>query len=303
MKQPTDIAIVIVGMTTRGFVKDCIASIAATDWCGYTHQIVYVDNDSKDDTVEVVRREFPYVQIIQNQKNVGFCRAANQGSVAVSARYLLHLNNDTLVYPDSIAQLAQLLDTRPGAFVAGCRLLNHDLTDQWSARRFPGGIHSIWGRRSWLARHFPEAKPAREYLFKSQLRLLEPFQVDWIGTPCMMVRSEAFHAAGDFPSDFYYWHEAIFCRRINRLGGTTWVVPSSKVIHFEGKGGGARPYAVRRWHIIDFHRGAYRFHVESRDLHRLNPRRWIAAFGLAARASLLLTANWARHRVIQRSVA
>jgi GT2 family glycosyltransferase len=298
-----DIAIVIVGMSTRAYVKDCLASIAATEWGSYTHQIIYVDNASRDDTIEAVSREFPAVHILANQDNKGFCRAANQGSAVAQARYLLHLNNDTLVYPDSLPQLVQFLDEHLDVAVVGCRLLNHDLTDQWSARRFPGGIHSIWGRRSLLARKFPDARPARDYLLKDLLRKTEPFKVDWVGTPCMLVRSEVFHAVGGFPEDFYYWHEAIFCQRVLRAKGSTWVVPTAKVIHFEGKGGGARPYEVRRWHIVDFHRGAYRFHIESRRLRRLDPRRWLAATGLAIRSSILLAANWFSYRILQRSAS
>jgi GT2 family glycosyltransferase len=296
-----DIAVVMIGLNTRDYVKSCLESLAKAEWSSFTHEIVYIDNASKDDTVEVVRREFPHVRVIVNAENIGFCRAANQGSKLVNARYILHLNNDTIVYPEAIRQVAEFLDSRPDVAVCGSRLLNHDLTDQWSARRFPGGIHSVCGRRSRLAKWFPDAKPVREYLFKDQLAGNEPFQVDWIGTPFLMVRSEVFHSVGGFPEDFYYWHEAMFCSRVHFQGGTTWVVPTAKVIHFEGKGGGSRPYPVRRWHILDFHQGAYRFHVERYGLGRLHPRRWIAATGLATRAALLLTANWVDYRVRQQS--
>lgn len=297
----TDIAIILVGMNTRSYVENCLRAIAATEWGNYSHTIVYVDNASHDDTLEIVSRDFSQVKIIANKDNLGFCRAANQGSSEVSARYLLHLNNDTLVYPDSIPLIARFLDQRAEAGIAGCRLLNHDLTDQWSARRFPGGIHSVCGRRSLIAKKFPEIAPVREYLFKDALRQSNPFKVDWVGTPCMMVRTQVFREIGGYPEDFYYWHEAIFCRRALRAGHASWVVPESKVIHFEGKGGGSRPYKVRRWHILDFHRGAYRFHIENRNLHQLHPRRWFAAAGLATRAGMLLTANWLGHRVLQRS--
>jgi GT2 family glycosyltransferase len=303
MNSSSEIAVIIVGMNTRAYVEDCLNSLAATDWGRYTHQVVYVDNASSDETVQVVKQQFPTVHILENKENVGFCRAANQGARSVNARYLLHLNNDTLVDSTSIAQLARFLDEHPGAAIVGCRLLNHDLTDQWSARRFPSGIHSVLGRRSFVAKRFPEAKAVREYLFKDQLRKGEPFKVDWVGTPCMMVRAEVFEAVGGFPEDFYYWHEATFCQKVLHTHGETWVVPTAKVIHFEGKGGGVRSYNVRRWHILDFHRGAYRFHVEFRRLPRLHPRRWFAAVGLGARAALLLTVNWLGYRVLQRSTS
>jgi len=120
--------------------------------------------------------------------------------------------------------------------------------------------------------------------------------VDWTGTPCLLVRREDFFSVGGFPEDFYYWHESVFCHRLIRLGRETWIVPSAKVVHFEGQGGGVRPYAVRRWHIIDFSQGAYRFHCERRSLGRWHPSRWLTGASLAFRAGALLTLLWLKTR-------
>jgi GT2 family glycosyltransferase len=287
-----DVGIVLVGMNTREFVRNCLASIAKSEWRGYTHRIVYVDNASADDSVEVVRREFPDVTVVANPRNVHFCPAANQGARLLDARFILQLNNDTVVYPDSLAPLVALLDQHPRAGIAGCRLLNHDLTDQWSARRFPSGIHAIAGRRSIVARLFPNAPVLKDYLFKDQLRGTEPFRVDWVGTPCMLVRSQVYWEAGGLPEEFYYWHEATFCHRVLRLGWETWVVPTSKVVHFEGMGGGARSYQVRQWHVRDFHDGALRFLREQHGLSRAHPMSLVAGAALESRKALLLFRNW-----------
>lgn len=303
MNQHMDTAILLVGMNTREYVKSCLQSITATRWGNYTHQILYVDNNSKDDSVAMVRGEFPDVQVLANSENIGFCRAANQASAAVSARHLLHLNNDNLVYPDSIVALAEFMDVHAHVSIAGCRLLNHDLTDQWSARRFPSGIHSIWGRRSWLARRFPRGQSGENVSLQGSTQPGTAVSGRLGGHPLHDGAPRSLPRLNSFPADFYYWHEAIFCRRNQWQGGETWVVPTSRVIHFEGKGGGARSYAVRRWHVIDFHRGAYRFYVESRGMHRLHAGRWVAAAGLGARASLLLLAIWFQHSVLERATA
>ena len=137
MSERKDIAIILVGMNTCRFVKDCLDSIAQTGWQGYTHEILYVDNASKDDSVEMLRHDFPHVRVIANACNVGFTKAANQAARAANSRYHLQINNDTLVYPDSIPQLARFLDEHPQVGVVGGRILNPDLSDQWSARRFP----------------------------------------------------------------------------------------------------------------------------------------------------------------------
>ncbi len=286
-----DIAIVIPGMNTKDYVQKCLESLERTEWRGYSHEIIYVDNGSVDNSVETVATQFPYVKIISNEKNLGFCKGANQGAAQANSRYILHLNNDTLLSPDSVPLLAEFLDHTPEAAVVGSRLLNPDLSEQWSARRFPSWFNAIAGRRSLVARLFPNLGMVRRYLFKDELQRGEPFAVDWVPTPCMMVRSEVFQRLRGFPEQYYYWHEAIFCTQIQKAGYKIFIHPRSKVIHFEGKGGGPRPYHVRRWHIIDFHRGAFRFYCEHHNIGSLNPLRWFAGAALATRALLLLAAN------------
>lgn len=287
----SDISIVIPGMNTRDYVSGCLKALAKTDWRGYQCEIIYVDNGSRDDSIDLVRTQFPYVKVIANATNVGFCKGANQGAAAAAGRYVLHLNNDTLLEPDAVPLLAEFLDRNPHAAVVGSRLLNPDGTEQWSARRFPAWYNAVLGRRSLLSKLVPNSTIVRKYLFKDELEGDVPFRVDWVPTPCMMVRADLFREMGGFPEDYYYWHEAIFCHNLRDRGGEVFVHPKSRVTHFEGKGGGPRPYRVRRWHIVDFHKGAYRYYCECYRLSRLNPVRWFAATALALRAMLLLTAN------------
>ncbi len=292
-----DISVVIVGLNTRRLLANCLQSLRASDWGGYSHEIIYVDNASRDDSVAMVRRDFPEVRVVANEANRHFCPAANQGSQIAEGRFLLHLNNDTEVDPDAIAKMAYFLEQEPGAAVVGCRLLNPDRTDQWSARRFPEWYNAILGRRSLLSRLAPDSQVIRRYLFKNELEAGVPFRVDWTGTPCLLVRREDFFSVGGFPENFYYWHESVFCFRLSRLGRQTWIEPAAQVRHFEGQGGGKRSYAVRRWHILDFSRGAYRFHCERRGLSPWNPSSLITAASLSLRAAVLLTALWLKSRM------
>jgi GT2 family glycosyltransferase len=286
-----DIAVILVGMNTRTFVKGFLDSLALTDWQGYTHEVIYVDNASKDDTLDMLRREYPAVNAIANEVNVGFTKAANQAARAANSRYHLQINNDTLVYPDSIAQLAKFLDGCPAAGMVGGRILNPDLTDQWSARRFPSAKNAIFNRRAALKGHFKQSKAVSEYLYKDQICGIKPFRVDWVPTVYSLIREEAFEKAGGMPEDLYYWAETVFCLRLREAGYETWTVPGSKIVHFEGNGGGARPYRVRKWHIVDFHRGAYRLFLEQHKPARLSPSRFAAATLLGARALVLLAMN------------
>jgi GT2 family glycosyltransferase len=291
-----DVAVVLVGLNARDYIKQCLGSLATAEWRGLRHEIVYVDNGSTDDTLAMLRAGFPDVRVIANDRNLGFCKAANQGAAVTSVRYLFFLNDDTIVLGDAIAVLVEFLDRTPGAAIVGSRLLYPDMTEQWSGRKFPTLANALLGRRSFLTRIFPNAAPVVDYLCKEQLAAGVPFEVDWISAAALMVRSEAFAAVGGFAEDYYYWHEPVFCDRVAKRGGAVYLHPMSKIIHFEGKGSGPRPFPVQKFHILNFHDGAYRCYCEHHGLKPYNPARWLVYAALQSRAALLLTSSWLRSR-------
>lgn len=283
-----DVAVILVGLNANKFVKECIETVEKADWSRHTCEIIYVDNGSKDGSVEMVRSCFPGVRVIANDSNLGYCKAANQGARIADARHFYFLNDDTIVYPDALPVVIDFLDSQPGIGVVGSRLLNLDLTDQWSGRRFPSVWNGILGRRSWLSKLFPDARALTDYLYRDEVAAGVPFEADWVSAAALLVDRDTFARAGMFAEDYYYWHEAVFCDRVRRAGRKVYLHPGSKIIHYEGKGSGARPYPVQRWHILDFHRGAYRCAVEHYNLGRFNPARWLTAAALATRAMVLL---------------
>jgi len=292
-----DISVAVVGINSREYVRACLKSLFQAEWRGYSYRIVYVDNASSDGSVEMVRAEFPAVSVIANARNAGFCAACNQAVEHVASRYVYLLNNDTVLFPDSAWRLASFLDAAPDAAAAGNRLLNPDLTDQWSARRFPNWRNAIFGRRTAIGRLFPSSPAVRDYLFKSSFQQNQPFVVDWVPGSCTLVRREAYLQAGGLPEDMHYWSDALFCDRLNKLGWRIYVVPAARLIHFEGQGTGARTATVRRWLIADFHRGAYRFYCEHYALGRGNPARWLARGALGLRAAILIASDALRYRL------
>ena len=286
----TDVAIVIVGWNACSYVRDCIESIYRARWNRTTFEIIYVDNGSADGSVAMARDRFPNVRVIANDRNLGFCRAANQGVRIASSRHLFFLNDDTIVEPDAIQLLVDFMQAHPEAGVVGARLLNPDLTDQWSGRRFPSPLNGVLGRRSRLSRLVPNAKPLTDYLYRDLVRKGDPFEADWVSAAAVLVGKDTFEKVNGFAEDYYYWHEAVFCDRVRRAGKQVFLDPRSRIIHFEGKGSGARPYKVQRWHIIDFHRGAYRCYCEHYACSVVNPARWLAGAALGLRATALLVA-------------
>jgi GT2 family glycosyltransferase len=283
----TDIAIIVVGFSSRKFLPGLMESIRAADWKNLSYQVVYVDNASSDDSVSFVREHWTDAIIIANPQNAGFTKACNQGVAATHSRYIYLLNVDTRLLPNSVVPLVAFLDSHPTTGAVGNRLLNADGSEQWSARRFPTGKNALFGRRSYLARRYPDSRTLRTYLYKDELQRGEPFRVDWVPGSCTLVRREVYEQVGGLPEDLHYWSDAIFCDRIWKQGWEISLVPSAPLFHFEGTGTGENSAAIRNWLISDFHRGAYRFYCEHYNLATWNPLRWIAKVGLTIRAAAL----------------
>lgn len=292
MPGPCDVSIVLVGLNARNFILECLASIYAAEWRGMSYEIVYVDNGSRDDSVQCVDREYPAVRIVAKDRNVGYTPAANEGASLTTGRYLLFLNDDTLVLQDAIPLQVEFLDAHPGVGIVGNRLLYPDHTEQYSARRFPQGINALLGRRGLLSRLLGQTRFMKRYLYKEELRQPAPFPCDWVSAAGEMVRRECWEHVGGFPEDYYYWHETLFSHRAAQRGWSTYLHPESKVIHYEGHGSGPRPYAAQRFHIQNFHDGAFRLYRELHPQSRGSLTAGIVWLGLQLRKWLCLARAW-----------
>lgn len=283
-------AVVIVGMNAREFVRGCFRSLEHGEWGSYTRELIYVDNGSKDGSVAMVRQQFPSVRVIENDSNLGYCPAANQGARLANSRYLLFLNDDTEIVGSAIPTLLDYMVSHPDVATAGARLIFPDGAEQWSGRRFPNFLSSLTGRRSWLAKALPSTPTVRSYLCKDEVLRGEPFECDWVSAAGQIFRTEDFWAVGGFAEDYYYWHEMVQCLRIKRRGRQVALVPAATIVHYEGQGSGPRPFARQKFHIVDFHRGAFRAYLEHQRIGALHPRAVIAGTALLVRAVTLLAA-------------
>src|SRR5580765_6079884 len=191
-----DVAVIVLGRNARDYVEGSLASLERAQWNGLSRELVYVDNGSTDGTVENVRAKFPTVTVFAHPTNLGFCKACNDAARNTPARYYLFLNDDTVVLDDAVPLLVEHLDSHPEIGSIGSRLLNPDMSDQWSGRSFPTLGNALLGRRSLLARYFPNAPVLRRYLHKDKTSAGEPYEVDWVSAAAQMIRSDTFHRVG-----------------------------------------------------------------------------------------------------------
>ena len=292
MKSETNIAlsIIIVNFNAAFFLERCLESIYQNP-PQMSFEVLVIDNGSHDKSAEMVESKFPQVVLIKNPVDLHYSKATNQGIRQSNGRYLFCLNPDTIVLPNTFGSVVQLLEENPHAAAVGSRLLNPDLSDQGTSRRFPTPMSALFGRKSFLTKWFQNNRFSRRYMAAENRNSTEPYEVDWLSSAAMLVRKSLVEQVGGLDESFYYWVDADWCYRIKKAGWKIYCLPASKVIHDEGKGSGQKDKKTLNQDIIDFHRGAYRYYCRHYPLGPFHFMKLLAFMGLSLRAFILLTMN------------
>jgi GT2 family glycosyltransferase len=224
-----NLSILIVNWNTRELLRDCLNSIYETVE-GLAFDVIVVDNNSGDGSQEMVRQQFPQVQLIENAANVGFARANNQAIAASRGRYVLLLNSDTIVQPGALRAMLTYADGYPDVGVVGAHLLNADGSFQASHTRFPtlrreflilsGLGRLLFGR--WYPSHSPEQSRAVA-------------DADYVEGACMLARREAVDQVGGLDEGYFMYAEEVdWCFSMRRAGWRVVYLPQARIVHLGG---------------------------------------------------------------------
>lgn len=215
-----DVSIVIVNWNTSELLFQCLDSIRNAI-SKYAIQVIVVDNGSVDDSITMVRKYFPEVTLIENDCNMGFAQANNQGLAMGDGRYFMLLNSDTIVLPGSIQKLVETADNHPDLGVVGPQLLNMDGSIQKSWGSFPNLFSELIGKSIRIRRAVATVPHA--------------YEVDWVLGACMLVRSKTVIDVGQLDSDFFFYSEEIdWCFRIKKQGWKIWYITGFPIYHLGG---------------------------------------------------------------------
>ncbi len=291
---PPDVSIILVNYNAAEMLRACLESIRSTRG-SLRVQTILVDNNSKDDSLEVARRECPDIILLEQKTNLGYVKANNVALPYATAEKLLLLNNDTVLLPGCLQVLVDYMDRHPEAGAVSPQILNPDGTDQGVARSYPSFMSALFGRRSALSRWFPENRWTRRYLIGLHHPNDEPFQCEFLSTACLMMKTADARSIGGLDEEFrHYWVDAELCRRVLELKRTVVCVPQGKLLHFEGQGGSNKSWRRRINSTLTFHRDAYLAYTKLHGLRGWHPRAWLAATLLAVRAGLLMAMQMVR---------
>jgi hypothetical protein len=224
----------------------------------------------------------PQATLIRNAGNVGFGRAVNQAVASSRAPLLLLLNPDCQLSAGATATLRAVLGAEPECAIVGPRILDPDGAVQGSARGDPDMLTGLFGRKGALRALMPFLSVAkRNVVVDDAVRSgASSVVVDWLSGACLLVRRDAFLAAGGFDERFFmYWEDADLCRRLRAQGFTIRYVPGATAVHKVGRSS----QTARRSSIRAFHRSAYLYYSTHVAPGALNPRRLFARALLGAR--------------------
>ena len=218
------LSIVIVSYNVRTYLEQCLQSVQKA-LEGIEGEVFVVDNHSEDDSVAVLRADYPWVRLIESPENVGFARANNLAIRQSEAEYVLLLNPDTVVEEDTLRQSLAFMDAHPESGGAGVMMHNADGTLAPESRRaIPTPWVSCLKMLGFTKRYY-----------MSHLPWDQPSQIEVISGAFCLLRKKALDKIGLLDEAFFMYGEDIdLSYRLLKGGWQNWYLPYS-IIHFKGK--------------------------------------------------------------------
>lgn len=226
------VSVIIVSWNARDFLRECLKSLNS-GVSKYPLEIIVVDNASTDGSPECVGREFPEVQLIRSQSNLGFARANNLAVRQSTGKYVCLVNSDVKVHRDCITRLVDYCEAHPEVGLAGPRIIGGDGLLQRSCWGFPS-VWNMFCRALALDKAFPKVRVFGGYeLGYWDQENTQP--VDILGGCFWVGRREALDAVGLLDESFFMYGEDMdWCRRFWTGGWKNVLVAEAEATHYGG---------------------------------------------------------------------
>ncbi|MGI6478241.1 MAG: glycosyltransferase [Salinivirgaceae bacterium] len=228
------LSVIIVNYNVRYFLEQCLHSVrkASQD---ISCEIFVVDNNSYDNSCEMVRNLFPEVKLIENKENLGFSKANNLAIRKSKGKYVLLLNPDTIVQEDTFTKTVNFMESTHDAGGLGVKMIdgNGDFLPE-SKRGLPKpmtAFYKIFG----LSALFPKSKTFGKYHL-SYLDPNETHEVDVLSGAFMLMRKSALDKVGLLDETFFMYGEDIDLSYRLQLGGyKNYYFPHTTIVHYKGE--------------------------------------------------------------------
>ena len=221
-------------------ILTCIKSVHSTIKLPF--EVIVVDNNSTNDSVAQIKKEFPKVKIIENDANKGYGKACNQAIQLAQGKHILILNPDIVLEKNTVKWMLKYLEENKEAKIVSCRLKNSDGTTQDSFRKFP----TIW---SLLIRQIKTLFRTKKITAQE---ISEPTKVNWVSGALMLMREKYYFDE----RYFMYFEDVDLCKTI----GNVYYYPAVFAMHT------AHRESARNWKLTILHaKSAMQYFVKDKN--------------------------------------
>lgn len=228
------LSVIIVNYNVKYFLEQCLHSVLKASE-GILAEVIVVDNNSVDGSLEMLHQKFPSVTLIANNDNRGFSKANNQGIRIAKGDYVLLLNPDTVVEEDTFRKVIAFMDAHPEGGALGVKMIDGSGKFLPESKRglptYDVAFYKMFG----LSRLFPKSKTFGKYhlgyLDENKIN-----EVEILAGAFMLLRREALEKTGLLDEDFFMYGEDIdLSYRIQKAGYKNYYFPETRIIHYKGE--------------------------------------------------------------------
>jgi GT2 family glycosyltransferase len=240
------VAIVILNWNGKRFLEKFLPFLIKYN--SADSNIIIADNDSSDDSVDFLRKNYPNLRIIPNKENGGFAKGYNDALSQVDAEYYVLLNSDIEVTENWIDPIIKLMDSDKNIAACQPKIRSYNNREEFEYAGAAGGFIDKYGYPFCRGRIF-------QVLEKDEKQYDDVAEIFWATGACMFVRAEIFKKLGGLDNDFFAHMEEIdFCWRLKNHGYKIMYCPNSVIFHV---GGGTLPKKNPKKTYLNFRNNFY----------------------------------------------
>jgi GT2 family glycosyltransferase len=228
------LSVIILNYNVRYFLELCVLSVQSA----LEHidgEIIVVDNNSQDDSVEMMKQRFPNVKLIENKDNSGFPKGNNTGVAIAQGEYICILNPDTVVAEDTFTKVLDFAERQKNLGIVGVKLIDGAGNFLPESKRGVPTPFVAFTKMTGLYKLFPKVQGLGKY-YAQQLSENETGKVDILVGAFMLIKRDLYQELGGFDENcFMYSDDIDLSYRALLKGKSNYYYHETTVIHYKGE--------------------------------------------------------------------
>ncbi|MFA5995439.1 MAG: glycosyltransferase family 2 protein [Patescibacteria group bacterium] len=225
------LSIIILNYNTKHLLRLMLKNLVALNLT-ISHEIIVVDNHSQDDSVKMVKKYFPQVRLIENDKNVGHAAGNNIGMRVAKGKYFLIINSDIIIHQTkALYDIIEYMEQHTDIGILGPKLLNGDGSVQYSCFRPYRLLTPIFRRTPLGKLALAKRDLARHLMTDNNHTQIQT--VDWLLGAMLLIRAQAVQEHGFFNERFFlYFADYELCDRLCHYHYKVVYYPNVAMVHY-----------------------------------------------------------------------